>query len=949
MRLLYIIFIAFFTIPILNAQTTVKGKILDESNAEPLIGASVSVKGSQDGALTDFDGYFSFSSSNTPPLTLVVSYVGYEDKEVVWNGPTANFTIKMGENSNVLQEVEIKSSRISDKQKESPLTVESMDLLAIKETPAVTFYDGLGNMKGVDLTAASLGFKVINMRGFNSTNPVRSLQIIDGIDNQAPGLNFSLGNFLGASDLDVLKVDLVQGASSAFYGPNAFNGVISMETKNPFYHRGLSVSVKGAERNLFEVAGRYAAVLKNKAGFDFIGFKMNAFFLRANDWQALDYSPVEGSRTNTLNPGRFDAVNIYGDEYNQSGDNTSTSIYFPDKVGLGIYHRNGYREVDLVDYNTRNYKISTAVHFRTSPSKKDLSPEAIYSYNFGSGTTVFQGDNRFSLRNILFGQHRVEWRLRDKWFIRAYTTRDDGGDSYDPYATALRLQREFKTSNKWYSDYNDNWRRFIDPQILASGFPSPIFNPGPPISFTIDTARARTWYANNQNNIVNWHQEILNKTNENYFLQGEEKRFLNPGTPEFKEAFDRITSNPSNRWRTPGTRFIDESSLYHAHGEYKLTPGFVEEWIVGGNYRLFAPFSAGTIFRDSARTVTANGDGTFNYSNFDRIYNSEFGVYTGIKKKLGSSNKWTANATVRLDKNQNFQFLISPAASIIYTPSKNNYFRFSFSSALRNPTLADQYLNLNVGPAILSGNIVQRDSLYTLGSVLGYFNNLNPRELRKTYINTVRPERVNTVEVGARSTIFEKLYIDAGAYYSLYNNFIGYNLAVDGFVDQGFLRNVQVYRLATNSQKDVYTTGANLGLSYFVSDQISFNGNYSWNKLVVTDENDPIIPAFNTPEHKFNVGMSGRKVGPSWAKNFGYNINYKWVKGFIFEGSPQFTGTVPGFDLVDVQVNYNFEKLHTTLKIGASNLLNNLHIEVYGGPLLGRLAYAQLTYEFSKK
>lgn len=123
-----------------------------------------------------------------------------------------------------------------------------MDLLAIKATPSDNFYDGLGSMKGVDLTAASLGFKIINMRGFNSTSPVRSLQIIDGVDNQAPGLNFSLGNFLGSSELDVNKVDLVVGASSAFYGPNAFNGVISMETKNPFFHKGLSASLKFREK-----------------------------------------------------------------------------------------------------------------------------------------------------------------------------------------------------------------------------------------------------------------------------------------------------------------------------------------------------------------------------------------------------------------------------------------------------------------------------------------------------------------------------------------------------------------------------------------------------------------------------------------------------------------------------------------------------------------------------
>src|SRR5439155_2603751 len=147
-----------------------------------------------------------------------------------------------------LKGVEISGSRISEKQKEAPLTVESIDRIGIKECAQTSFYEALGTLKGVDLTSASLGFTIINTRGFNSTSPVRSLQIIDGVDNQAPGLNFSLGNFLGASELDVLKLELVAGASSAYYGPNAFNGVINILARSPFLKPGLEVMSKIVER-----------------------------------------------------------------------------------------------------------------------------------------------------------------------------------------------------------------------------------------------------------------------------------------------------------------------------------------------------------------------------------------------------------------------------------------------------------------------------------------------------------------------------------------------------------------------------------------------------------------------------------------------------------------------------------------------------------------------------
>ncbi len=215
---------------------------------------------------------------------------------------------------------------------------------------------------------------------------MRSLQIIDGFDNQSPGLNFSLGNFLGASDLDVIKVDLIVGASSAFYGPNAFNGVISMETKNPFFQRGLAASVKAGERNLLETAVRWGDAVANKAGNDWFAYKFNLSYLRADDWEAQNYGPVDGSSVPANNPGRFDAVNIYGDEYTPATDfSTFDPWSYP---GLGNWYRTGYKEEDLVDYDTKNFKSNVALHFRTKPSAEEILLRSSLGSNYANGTTV---------------------------------------------------------------------------------------------------------------------------------------------------------------------------------------------------------------------------------------------------------------------------------------------------------------------------------------------------------------------------------------------------------------------------------------------------------------------------------------------------------------------------------------------------------------------------------
>lgn len=916
-----------------SAQTrTIRGKVTN--GIEPLIGAFVDIKDQKDGAVTDIDGAFELKSDVGFPWTLKISYIGYVPKEITVTESQKYINVTLEEEQVVLTDVVIKGQRVSEKQKANPLSVETVDVLAIKEAPALSFYEALGNMKGVDITSASLGFKIINTRGFNSTSPVRSLQTIDGVDNQSPGLNFSLGNFLGSSELDVLKVDIIAGASSAYYGPNAFNGVVSMETKSPFFFKGLTASLKAGERNLFEGAFRWADAIKNKKGQEFFGYKINFFHLRAYDWVADNYDPVYNTPDGKQNPGGFDAVNIYGDETNTlfKSNESSLSAY----IGMGSYHRAGYKEEDIVDYNTRNTKANVAFHLRTAPAKAEQSPELVLSSSFGAGTTVYQGDNRFSLRNILFFQNRLEFRKADKFFIRAYATNENAGDSYDPYFTALILQKNAKTDQQWNNRYIYYWQSQVDTKINAMDYPQPqlMFTPEGIPFFVLDTMAARNWQATHQDFFKDQHQNARNYADSVYGgFFGD--AFFQPGTQRFKEQFDKITQAKSSN-KGEGTRFFDKSALYHLHGQYKFTPTWADI-TVGANGRYYAPNSEGTIFYDSIEKIT----------------NYEFGVYGGIEKKW-LNNRLTTSATLRLDKNQNFDLLPSPAASIVYKTGDNSFLRFSFSSAIRNPTLSDQFLNLNVGRAILSGNLHGVDSLVTIDSYNEYRGSLNLSKLKYFNIDGIKPEKAKTLEVGYRTTLFNSLYIDAGYYFTLYNDFIGYNIGIDAAFDQatGLPIRTQVYRYSANSTNQVQTQGLSIGANYFFKQYYMVNGNYSWNTLVKTVEEDPIIPAFNTPEHKFNVGLSARDIplrfAPKVFKTFGFSVNYKWVQGFLFEGSPQFTGFIPSYGLLDAQVNATVPKLRLTLKIGASNLLNNIHYEAYGGPSIGRMAFVSLLYDWKK-
>jgi len=924
-----LLFLALLCTNTLFAQLS--GTVVDP-RGEPVIGASVVLLNQSTptniGTVTDFDGNWSINiyGKNAENAVVRVQSMGFQAQDYKTAKPSGN-RITLEPDQNVLKEVSVVQQRLSAQQEKSALTVESMDALAIKESPSVSFYDHLGTLKGVDLTSASIGFKIINTRGFNSTSPVRSLQLIDGVDNQSPGLNFSLGNFLGAPDLDIVTVDVIAGASTAFYGPSAFNGVISMQTKDPFQFTGLSASLKAGERNLTEFSMRWAAKVNEK-----FAYKINVFALKADDWEANNMDPTDISRDDATNPGGYDAVNRYGDEdwWDDGGDSKT----FP---GLGRFYRPGIEEKHLVDYDTENIKLTTALHYKI---KEDLT--AIYAVNFGSGTTVYQGDNRYSLKDILFLQNRVELQKKDKWFWRAYSTHEDAGNSYDAYFTALRMQDSVVSNQSYNLYYTGLWNIFNKPKVRAM--------PGAPAN-----SLPMSQYQSIMDSLIASNPDFFNQLHEDNRSNvsiatasdalgavtiEELESFANqliPGTSEFNSLKNHITST---LFTEGGSRFYDKSALYHTQGERTFTYDNGAVFRIGGNFRLYTPKSAGTIFSDTAGTV---------------ITNREAGLYGGWEQSF-IDERLKLSATGRVDKNQNFRALVSPAVSSVYKATENQTFRLSFSSAIRNPTLADQYLNYNVGRAVLLGNLDGFDSLVTIDNIADYLGKPANERLSHDFgyfnVDAIRPEKVKTAEAGYRATIGSRVFVDANYYYSLYDDFIGYIIGAE--IEEGTtaidrLKSLQVYRVAANATEQVTTQGFSIGMNTFVGNYQTLTGNYSWNKLT-SAVSDPIVPAFNTPEHKFNLGWNIRNY--PWnqddSKLIGAGVNYKWVQGFVFEGSPQFTGSIPSYGLCDAQVSLtrikdNSNKKRTiTYKIGASNVLNNKVYQVFGGPLVGRLAYLSI-------
>ncbi|MFM9026564.1 MAG: TonB-dependent receptor, partial [Bacteroidota bacterium] len=235
--------------------------------------------------------------------------------------------------------------------------------------------------------------------------------------------------------------------------------------------------------------------------------------------------------------------------------------------------------------------------------------------------------------------------------IRVYGTTENSGDSYDAFLTALLLQRAAKDDQSWAQDYSNHWNTTYSSSIRGlAGFPLPSQYP----VYTDYLNAINPFLYDQYGSLMQRdHDETRGYADNHVSATGQYPRF-EPGTLAFDSAFKAITTTIYDYKSTnPGSGLYDRSSLYHAHGEYRFKPSFAEV-VVGANTRLYRPDSKGTIFRDTGNVI---------------IKNEEVGVYAGIEKKV-AAEKLKLNLTARLDKNRNFDYLVSPAASEVFTPNE---------------------------------------------------------------------------------------------------------------------------------------------------------------------------------------------------------------------------------------------------------------------------------------
>ncbi|MFM8711451.1 MAG: carboxypeptidase-like regulatory domain-containing protein, partial [Sphingomonadales bacterium] len=619
------------------AQTvTLKGTVRNSDSKEAVPAVSVAVKGTSQGTYTNADGAFSISVSKLPAV-LVFTSVGYLDAEVTVSNAAEALVVDFKVNNALGQEVVVAATRTPTRLLESPVTVERLSNTALRNVAAPNFYEALGNLKGVDVHTASLTFRTVTTRGFVSSGNTRLNQLMDGMDNQAPGLNFAVGSMVGPSDLDVESVEVLSGASSALYGSGGMNGTVLINTKNPFKYQGLSYNIKQGMMHVdqkqrtaspfYDWSFRWAKAYNNK-----LAIKLAASMVKGSDWEAEDYrnktqigilsAVAPGNRTS--DPG-YNGINIYGDE--TAADMNAFSLFvqqstrngilaatggmldvvaaannyftaignpmYPSNAQIGGFlglfpaalqptiqnmmpfyiglrnnyfnratvSRTGYEEQQLVDYGTLNVRVNGGIHYKFTDNL-----ELSFNSYMGFGTTVYTGADRYSLRNLSMGQHKLELRHKN-WFVRAYTTQENAGESYNASAVGAFLNEAARPSSQWFPTYIGT---FSEGKRLNQGLAS---------DFALHQAARASADATR----------------------------LVPGTKAFADAMNTIKRTPISKG---GALFLDKTDLWSAETQFNISDmaGFSDkvELMVGTNWKHFVLNSQGTLFADTAQLIRIN-------------------------------------------------------------------------------------------------------------------------------------------------------------------------------------------------------------------------------------------------------------------------------------------------------------------------------------------------------
>ena len=949
------------------AQTTVTGTINDESGL-PLPGANIIVVGTSSGAISDFDGKFSLTVNQEPPFTVQISSVGFTSANEEITSNNQNITVVLLEGS-FLDEVVVTASRVPQRIFESPITVEKYSLKQIQRTPSADFFEGLQNVKGVQMNQTGLVFSQVNTRGFGTAYNEGFVTLVDGMNTQAPVFGFAVGNLIGINELDVLSVELLPGSASALYGMDAYKGIMSIQSKNPFEHEGISgyyrsgtTQQKVGGNNAFTDFGiRLAKKLSDKWAV-----KLSFSAKEGTEWAAGDRRHKrecsncgDGSIVENYDPRSpdFDAVNEYGQRlidsptiwqavagFTQQLDPTGATAQAVLNAGAAApnywddIRSTGYMEQDLFGNEARNIKGNAGIYFRPNDDT-----EISFSSLIGTGEAPLPAGNaRYNIKDFVVQLHKLELQSGGLT-ARAFYTKEDAGKTTQSTALGTSVANAMPggIQNGWGAAYLGNYLG-----VLAGGAANiPAFLGQ--ILGDVGTGGQDINDLVGSENSLNAHF-ISKYGNPALGITGANELMLQPGTDAFNTAISNSTNQALLTFNDNGDlgaliKDISTVSTFEANYDFEDKISFANV-IVGGLYRNFTLDTDGTLYTD--------------YD--DPIEYDEFGVYAQVQKDLFNENV-SMTASMRYDKQSVMEDAnVTPRLGLLFKLSEQSNIRVSGQVGYRNPTNQDKFIGLYNGEEVLLGST--KENIDRFNTNLGGFdwtgNQVFETALNKSAFDTdgsivseelsyVEAEKVTSYDLGYRYNS-RNFTLDMNAYYSQYENFIGTNsvyvpaaIGQPSAVAMGLGAYAQ-FGVDANLDVPFDTYGFSLEAIQRLNASTSMNFIYEYNELdYEAKANSDFELSWNTPKHRIKLGLTSNvSENLTISANARYNSEYYYESSFI-------DATIRENTVVDAKVTFGINALsNVKFEIGGNNIAGREYVSIPGSGNIGSLYYGGAKIQF---
>ena len=947
------------------AQTNVTGVVVDSNNT-PIPGANV-VFDSTTGAVADFNGEFSIDVDANPPFSLTISSIGFETTSITVTDSGASVSVTLSDSENLLDEVVLSASRSAQSLFESPVTIERFDYTDIAASTGADFYQSLEALKGIQVISTGIINQTLNARGFSSAWNEGFVQLVDGMNNEAPGLNFSAGNLAGVNELDLFNIEFLPGASSALYGPNAYKGILTINTKNPFDFQGFSAYLTqgvtsqdvAGDNHYYDFGMRFAHAFSDK-----FAVKATLGYVKGKDWQAANYNDWN-TVENAFIPGTleiadqslfpdYDGINVYGEQSfgnvpmtdvflgsvlpglaAQAGLSPGNvafignifSLFAPNYFGSQVIHTTGYSEaaVDPTG-DASNFKFNIAGHYRFNGNS-----ELIFMSNVGRGNTILQGAARYKMLNFGIQQHKLEYRTKN-FTARAYKTIESSGNTFQFDAMGAYL---FASQPGGPAAFGTAYFGTYFQALAGQIHPNPVTAINAMLSgilFGGDTSMFDRYVTPKMNYLA--HGAARQAANANMLV---------PGSAAFNEAYDRIANTPI---KEGGAVVLDNtiSNSYEATYDLSdLVTGF--EMVIGGSHREYVLRSNGTLFTDYDGPITT----------------SETGLFASVQRDI-FDGAISLNGALRYDKAQNYDGSFTPRVGALINLSPRHNLRVSYQTAMRTPTMQDMYIGLDGGPAILFGS--SPDSVerfrYEHSTLSGTYTVTGDMVMNNSYraeqflagsievadLDNVEPEYVQSREVGYRYN-GKKLSLDVNAYWAKYQNFIAsknvvvpfYGSVANGSALAAMLAgDYEVYAVDNNTDEVVSTMGLDIGLDAKIFDKFDFGAKFAYNEMDRSNIDPNYETSFNTPKVRGRLSLGSTEIG----KNFGFNLSASYHNAFLYE-STFADGIIPANWIFNASMSFDVPELQGKVKIGAVNLTGDDYMSIPYTGLIGSQYYVKFT------